>query len=133
MRRIETDLPGVFLIEPQVFEDSRGFFLESYHAEKFRALGIENTFVQDNHSKSIRGTLRGLHYQLNFPQAKLCRVVRGEVLDVAVDVRRGSPHCGKWTAAVLSATNKQQIFVPAGFAHGFLVLSEEAEFLYKCD
>lgn len=133
MRRIETDLPGVCLIEPKVFEDSRGFFLESYHAEKFRELGINNIFVQDNHSLSVRGALRGLHYQLNFPQAKLCRVVRGEVLDVAVDIRQGSPNFGKWTSVLLSAENKLQIYIPPGFAHGFLVLSGEAEFLYKCD
>ena len=133
MRKIETDLPGVFLIEPQVFGDSRGFFLESYHAQKFRALGIDNFFVQDNHSLSRRGTMRGLHYQLNNPQAKLCRVIRGEVFDVAVDIRRGSPTFGRWTGAILSAENKLQIFIPAGFAHGFLVLSDEAEFIYKCD
>lgn len=133
MKKIETDLPGVVLIEPQVFGDARGFFLESYHAQKFRALGIDNYFVQDNHSLSRRGTLRGLHYQLNSPQAKLCRVIRGEVLDIAVDIRRGSPTFGQWTGAVLSAENKLQIFIPAGFAHGFVVLSDEAEFLYKCD
>jgi dTDP-4-dehydrorhamnose 3,5-epimerase len=133
MKRIETDLPGVCLIEPTVFEDARGFFLESYHACKFRELGISNQFVQDNHSLSRRGSLRGLHYQLQNPQAKLCRVIRGEVLDVAVDIRVGSPTFGRWTSAILSAQNKLQIFIPAGFAHGFVVLSEEAEFLYKCD
>jgi len=133
MKTIETSLPGVLLIEPDVFGDERGFFLESYHAEKFRDLGIPNQFVQDNHSLSRRGTLRGLHYQLQNPQAKLCRVIRGEVLDVAVDIRIGSPHFGKWMSAILSAENKRQIFVPKGFAHGFLVLSDEAEFLYKCD
>lgn len=133
MRKIETSLPGVLLIDPDVFGDERGFFLESYHAEKFRKLGIPHQFVQDNHSLSRRGTLRGLHYQLRNPQAKLCRVIRGEVLDVAVDIRRGSPHFGEWTSTLLSAENKRQIFIPAGFAHGFLVLSDEAEFLYKCD
>jgi len=133
MRKIETSLPGVFLIEPNVFGDERGFFLESFHAEKFRELGIDTQFVQDNHSLSKHGTLRGLHYQLHFPQAKLCRVTKGEVLDVVVDIRRGSPHFGKWMSAILSAQNKHQIFVPAGFAHGFFVLSDEAEFLYKCD
>ena len=133
MQRIETELPGVFIIEPDVFGDARGFFFESFHERKFRELGIENRFVQDNHSLSKCGTLRGLHYQLNNPQAKLCRVIHGEVLDVAVDIRRGSPNFGKWTGAVLSAENKLQIFVPAGFAHGFLVLSDTAEFLYKCD
>jgi len=133
MQKIETSLPGVLLIEPDVFGDERGFFMESYHAEKFRELGISNQFVQDNHSLSRRGTLRGLHYQLQNPQAKLCRVIRGEILDVAVDIRRGSPHFGQWTSTILSAANKRQIFIPAGFAHGFLVLSDEAEFLYKCD
>ena len=133
MKKIETSLPGVLLIEPAVFGDERGFFLESYHAEKFQDVGIPNQFVQDNHSLSKRGTLRGLHYQLQNPQAKLCRVVKGEVLDVAVDIRVGSPHFGKWMSAILSAENKRQIFVPKGFAHGFVVLSDEAEFLYKCD
>jgi dTDP-4-dehydrorhamnose 3,5-epimerase len=133
MRKIETSLPGVLLLEPKVFGDARGFFMETYHAEKFRELGIDCDFVQDNHSLSRRGTLRGLHYQLENPQAKLCRVIRGEVLDVAVDIRIGSPYFGKWTSAILSAGNKRQVFVPRGFAHGFFVLSSEAEFLYKCD
>lgn len=133
MRSTPTLLPEVLLVEPQVFGDSRGFFMESYHAEKFRELGIVNRFVQDNHSLSRRGTVRGLHYQLHNPQAKLCRVIRGAVLDVAVDIRRGSPRFGQWVSALLSAENKHQLFVPAGFAHGFFVLSEEAEFLYKCD
>ena len=125
MQRIETTHPDVFLIEPKVIGDQRGFFLESYHREKFAAFGIHDEFVQDNHSQSVRNTVRGL-------QAKLCRVVRGEVLDVAVDIRRGSPHFGRWVSAVLSAENKRQIYVPKGFAHGFSVLSETAEFLYKC-
>jgi dTDP-4-dehydrorhamnose 3,5-epimerase len=133
MRKIETSLPGVLVIEPDVFGDARGFFMETYHAAKFAALGIENRFVQDNHSRSIQGTLRGLHYQLKHPQAKLCRVIRGEVLDVVVDIRRGSPTFGQWTSTRLSAANKRQVFAPGGFAHGFFVLSEEAEFLYKCD
>jgi dTDP-4-dehydrorhamnose 3,5-epimerase len=132
LQRIETSLPGVWLIQPKVHSDGRGFFMETYHREKFAALGIHDVFVQDNHSRSARGTLRGLHFQLRHPQAKLCRVVQGEVLDVAVDVRRGSPHFGKWVSAVLSAENQKQIYVPGGFAHGFLVLSETAEFLYKC-
>jgi dTDP-4-dehydrorhamnose 3,5-epimerase len=132
VQRITTTLPDVFLIEPKVFTDQRGFFLESYHREKYAALGIHDEFVQDNHSQSVRGTLRGLHYQLQHPQAKLCRVVRGEVLDVVVDIRLGSPTFGLWAGAVLSAENKRQIYVPRGFAHGFLVLSETAEFLYKC-
>jgi dTDP-4-dehydrorhamnose 3,5-epimerase len=133
MQRIETPLPGVCLLEPKVFGDARGFFLETYHAAKFAALGIAARFVQDNHSKSVRGTLRGLHYQLQHPQAKLCRVIQGEVLDVVVDIRRGSPTFGQWTSVVLSDENKRQIYVPRGFAHGFAVLSETAEFLYKCD
>lgn len=133
MRTIETSLPGVLLVEPHVLEDARGFFFESYHEVRYRELGINNHFVQDNHSRSGRGTLRGMHYQLQHPQAKLCRVVQGEVLDVVVDIRHGSPTFGQWTSVVLSAENKRQIFIPAGFAHGFLVRSETAEFLYKCD
>lgn len=133
MRKIETSLPGVVLLEPDVFGDSRGFFMETYHREKLHQLGINSVFVQDNHSLSKRGTLRGLHYQLKIPQAKLCRVVHGEVLDIAVDIRQDSPTFGHWCSAILSAQNKRQIFIPRGFAHGFFVLSEEAEFLYKCD
>lgn len=129
----ETILPGVYIIEPKVFEDSRGFFLESYNKNKFTEVGINCDFVQDNHSKSVQGTLRGLHYQLKYPQAKLCRVTQGKVFDVAVDIRSGSPNFGKWVSVVLSAGNKKQIFVPRGFAHGFLVLSDTAEFQYKCD
>ena len=132
MKRIETSLPDVCLIEPPVFEDSRGFFFESYHEVKFAELGIKDRFVQDNHARSVKDTLRGLHYQIEHPQAKLCRVVRGEVLDVVVDVRRGSPHFGKWESGILSAKNKRLMYVPAGFAHGYLVLSDTAEFLYKC-
>ena len=132
MQRIETSLPGVCLLQPQVFEDARGFFFETYHGRKLATLGIHDVFVQDNHSKSAKGTLRGMHYQLRYPQAKLCRVVQGEVLDVAVDLRRSSMTFGKWTSAVLSAENKQMIYLPTGFAHGFVVLSETAEFLYKC-
>jgi dTDP-4-dehydrorhamnose 3,5-epimerase len=129
---VETQIPGVVLIRPQVHTDARGFFFESYHQGKLAECGIRESFVQDNHSRSSRHTLRGLHYQLKHPQAKLCRVVEGEVLDVAVDIRRGSPCFGRWVSAVLSAENKQQILIPRGFAHGFLVLSESAEFLYKC-
>jgi dTDP-4-dehydrorhamnose 3,5-epimerase len=132
MKRIDTSLPGVCLIEPSVFEDERGFFLETYHEMKFEALGIKDRFVQDNQSRSIANTLRGLHYQVEHPQAKLCRVIQGEVLDVVVDIRRGSPHFGKWESQVLSADNKRQMYVPPGFAHGYLVLTETAEFLYKC-
>jgi len=130
--RIDTSLPGVCLIQPQVNRDSRGFFLETYHKAKFSAMGITDRFVQDNHSCSSRGILRGLHYQLNHPQAKLCGVVAGEVLDVAVDIRVGSPTFGKSTSALLTAENHNLIYIPAGFAHGFLVLSESAQFLYKC-
>ena len=130
--RIETSVPGVCILKPRIFHDPRGFFAETFHAEKFRDIGITDTFVQDNHSQSRKGTLRGLHYQLRRPQAKLCRVVRGTVLDVAVDIRRGSPTFGKAVAVELSAENMQQIYVPKGFAHGFVVVSEEAEFLYKC-
>ena len=132
MQVTETKIPGVYLIRPQVHEDARGFFYESYHQTKLGQLGIRELFVQDNHSKSCRNTLRGLHYQLKHPQAKLCRVVQGEVLDVAVDIRVGSPYFGGWVSAILSAENRQQILVPPGFAHGFVVLSETAEFLYKC-
>lgn len=132
MQRVETSLPGVVLLEPKVNSDPRGFFLESYHRRRFEELGINDIFVQDNHSKSAKRTLRGLHYQLQHGQSKLCRVVRGEVLDVAVDIRFGSPSFGRWMSAVLSEENKRQIYIPAGFAHGFLVRSESAEFLYKC-
>ena len=132
MERIETDLPGVCLLRPKVWNDARGFFMETYRRDIFSQLGIKDIFVQDNHSRSSRGAVRGLHYQLHHPRAKLCRVIQGEILDVAVDIRRGSPHFGKWVAAILSAENKQQIYIPAGFAHGYSVLSTEAEFLYKC-
>lgn len=132
MRRIEISLPGACLIEPTVFSDDRGFFFESYHEARYSELGITCRFVQDNHASSGAGTLRGLHYQIKRPQAKLCRVVQGEVLDVIVDIRHGSPHFGRHESAVLSAENKRQLFVPAGFAHGYLVLSDTAEFLYKC-
>ena len=129
---VETSLPGVLLVKPRVFEDSRGFFMETYRADALADAGIRETFVQDNHSHSLRGVLRGLHYQLRRPQAKLCRVVQGEVLDVAVDIRIGSPHFGKWVGAVLSANNHDALYIPKGFAHGFVVLSESADFLYKC-
>ena len=133
MERLDTDLPGVYLIRPPVFSDSRGFFYESYHQKKFADIGISAPFVQDNHSKSVKGTLRGLHYQAKFPQAKLCRVIQGEVYDVAVDIRKGSPTFARWYGAILSAENKLELYIPRGFAHAFLVLSETAEFLYKCD
>lgn len=119
-------------LQPAVFRDSRGFFTETYQQQKFRELGISDIFVQDNHSRSAKGTLRGLHYQLRHGQAKLCRVVEGQALDVAVDVRQGSPNFGKWTSVLLSAEKQNQIFIPAGFAHGFLSLTESVQFLYKC-
>ena len=133
MQRIATSISDVFLLHPQVFGDARGFFMQTYSARDFAELGIERPFVQDNHSLSGKGTLRGLHYQLKNAQAKLCRVTRGAVWDVAVDIRRDSPTFGQHVSALLSAENKRQIYVPRGFAHGFLVLSDEAEFLYKCD
>lgn len=133
MHTIETGLTGVVVIEPRVFEDARGFFFETYQEERFAQSGIHARFVQDNHSRSSRNTLRGLHYQLKHPQAKLCRVVVGEVLDVVADVRPTSPTFRKWVSVVLSADNKRMIYVPRGYAHGFAVLSEVAEFLYKCD
>jgi dTDP-4-dehydrorhamnose 3,5-epimerase len=127
-----TRIPDVVVIEPQVFGDARGFFFESYNEKKLAAaLSRPMSFVQDNHSRSARGVLRGLHYQLPHPQGKLVRVVQGEIFDVAVDLRRGSPTFGKWESDVLSADNKRQLWVPEGFAHGFLVLSETAEVLYK--
>ena len=125
-------IPDVLLIEPKVFGDERGFFFESFNQRAFRdASGLSADFVQDNHSKSARNVLRGLHYQIQQPQGKLVRVVAGEVFDVAVDIRRGSPTFGQWIGEVLSADNKRQLWVPPGMAHGFVVLSESAEFLYK--
>jgi dTDP-4-dehydrorhamnose 3,5-epimerase len=127
-----TDLPGVLVLRPRVFEDARGFFLESYNQEILRAHGIDTLFAQDNHSRSTRGTLRGLHFQLPpAGQVKLVRVVRGAVWDVAVDIRVGSPTFGQWVGAELSAENFRQFYIPAGFAHGFCVLTEQAEVLYK--
>ena len=132
MQAIHTAIPDVLIFEPKVFGDSRGFFLESYNQRAFQeATGWAPAFVQDNHSGSARNVLRGLHYQIQHPQGKLVRVVAGEVFDVAVDIRRSSPTFGQWVGANLSAENKRQMWVPPGFAHGFLVLSEFAEFLYK--
>lgn len=133
MKATPLALPDVILLEPKVFGDERGFFFESYNEQVFRqATGLEVSFVQDNHSKSSRGVLRGLHYQLPpCTQGKLVRVVSGEVFDVAVDIRKNSPTAGQWVGEVLSASNKRQLWIPPGFAHGFLVLSETAEFLYK--
>ena len=132
MKRIDTTLPGVWVIEPTIWRDERGFFFESYQEMKFAELGIRERFVQDNHAKSVQGTLRGLHYQIVRPQAKLCRVIQGEVLDVVVDVRRGSPTFGRHVVEMLSAENRRMVYVPPGFAHGYAVLTETAEFLYKC-
>ena len=132
MRTVPTDLPGVLLIEPDIHRDARGFFLETYHAAKYGALGIHTPFVQDNHSHSVRGTLRGLHLQVRRPQAKLVSVIAGEIFDVAVDVRRGSPTFGRWVGMTLSAERGGQCFVPPGFAHGFAVLSDAADVAYKC-
>ena len=132
MNVVTTDLPGVLILEPRVFGDERGFFYESFNAKAFeQATGESIQFVQDNHSRSQKGVLRGLHYQLENTQGKLVRVTHGEVLDVAVDLRRSSPNFGKWVAVRLSADNHRQLWVPEGFAHGFVVLSESAEFLYK--
>ena len=132
MKLTSCAIADVLLIEPRVFGDERGFFFESFNQRAFNlATGLAPSFVQDNHSKSARGVLRGLHYQLHQPQGKLVRVVAGEVFDVAVDIRRNSPTFGKWAGEILSADNKRQLWVPPGLAHGFLVLSETAEFLYK--
>jgi len=126
------DIEGLKVIEPTVFGDSRGYFMETYNYNDFREAGIDVTFVQDNQSSSRYGVLRGLHFQINYPQDKLVRVVAGEVYDVAVDLRPGSATYGKWFGVLLSAENKKQFFIPKGFAHGFLVLSDVAEFTYKC-
>ena len=132
MRIKKGRLDGILVVEPKVFPDGRGFFLESYNARKYAAEGIGGCFVQDNHSRSVKGVLRGLHYQINPGQDKLVRVIQGEVFDVVVDLRRESPTFGQWESFILSVENKMQIYVPKGFAHGFCVLSEVAEFCYKC-
>ncbi|MFY7931423.1 MAG: dTDP-4-dehydrorhamnose 3,5-epimerase [Microcystis aeruginosa] len=132
MKVIPTEIPDVLIIEPQVYGDDRGFFLESFNQKDFREkTGVNTTFVQDNHSMSLKNVLRGLHYQIPNPQGKLVRVVNGSVFDVAVDARQSSPTFGQWVGCVLSAENKRIFWVPEGFAHGFLVLSDRAEFLYK--
>jgi dTDP-4-dehydrorhamnose 3,5-epimerase len=128
----KTEIPGVLLFTPKVFGDARGFFLQTYQTKLYASAGLDRTFVQDNLSRSCRDTVRGLHYQLQHPQAKLVSVLRGAVLDVAVDIRRGSPTFGKCVVAELSEENRQQLFIPEGFAHGFRVLSETADFYYKC-
>jgi dTDP-4-dehydrorhamnose 3,5-epimerase len=132
MRVVETALPGVVVVEPDVHRDGRGFFLETYHADRYREHGIPGPFVQDNHSRSTAGTLRGLHLQLKRPQGKLIRVIEGEIFDVAVDVRRGSPSFGRWVGVTLTAENFKQVYVPPGFAHGFCTVSEVAQVEYKC-
>ncbi len=134
MKIIKTEIPGLVVIEPRVFEDDRGYFFETFHRDKYIEAGIEKPFIQDNESKSVRGVVRGLHYQLgDYSQAKLVRVVQGKVYDVVVDLRKGSPSFGEWFGIELSDSNKKQLFVPRGFAHGFSVLSETAIFTYKCD
>jgi dTDP-4-dehydrorhamnose 3,5-epimerase len=132
VRVLPTAIPDVLIVEPDVHADGRGFFLETYHADRYRERGIPGPFVQDNHSRSTAGTLRGLHLQLNRPQGKLIRVIEGEIFDVAVDVRRGSPTFGRWVGASLTADSFRQIFIPAGFAHGFCVVSPIAQVEYKC-
>jgi dTDP-4-dehydrorhamnose 3,5-epimerase len=129
---ITTDLPGLLIIEPKVFGDSRGFFFEGYRSDRYRAAGVEAEFVQDNYSRSSRGTLRGLHYQITQPQGKLVQVTRGEVYDVAVDLRRSSPTFGRAVGVILNEDNHWQLYIPPGFAHGFCVTSEVADFAYKC-
>ena len=132
MNIVNLSIPEVKLIKPRAFPDDRGFFLQSYHEEQYRDAGIDVSFVQDNRSRSSRGVLRGLHYQLEHAQDKLVSVVRGKVFDVAVDIRKGSPTFGKWVGEILSDENHHQLFVPKGFAHGFLVLSDEVDLFYKC-
>lgn len=132
MKILTTALPGVLIIEPQVHGDARGFFQETYHAERYAAAGIALPFVQDNHSRSSAGVLRGLHYQLKHPQGKLVRVTQGAAYDVAVDIRKGSPTFGQWVGVTLSEDNFKQFYVPPGFAHGFLAMSERVDFLYMC-
>ncbi len=131
-RNLRTSLPGVWELRPDTHSDTRGYFVEAYHAERFAELGIGDTFVQDNHYYSVHGTLRGLHYQLKHPQAKLCRLLEGIALDIVVDIRRGSPHFGKTAAVLLSAELRNQLYIPAGFAQGFLSFRGPTQFLYKC-
>ena len=133
-KKIETGIKDLFIIEPQIFEDSRGFFLESYNYNDFKEIGIDNIFVQDNHSKSLKGVLRGLHFQKGeYSQAKLVRVLRGAVLDIAIDLRKNSETFGKYFVVELSEKNKKMFFIPRDFAHGFLTLEDNTEFFYKCD
>ena len=132
VEKIKTALPGVLELRPRVFRDARGSFVETYHRDRYVEIGIRDLFVQDNHSRSAKSTLRGFHYQLNRPQAKLCWVAEGEALDVALDIRAGSPHFGRWASVRLSAAEQNQIYIPAGFAHAFLALTDNVQFLYKC-
>ena len=132
MNVLATELPGVMIIEPRVFSDARGSFFESYHAQRYAAAGLPDRFVQDNHARSVQGTLRGVHYQLRMPQGKLVRAILGSIFDVAVDIRKGSPTFGRWVGTVLSADNKRQMYVPPGFGHGYYVIDTVAEVEYKC-
>lgn len=131
-KTVKCDIEGLYILEPKVFYDTRGYFMETYNQNDFKELGLDINFVQDNESKSKRGVLRGLHFQKKHPQGKLVRVIKGSVYDVAVDIRKGSNTFGKWFGVELSEENKKQFYIPKGFAHGFLVLSEEAQFVYKC-
>ena len=132
MKILPSSIPEILIIEASVFQDERGFFMETYQQRRYTEAGIESIFVQDNLSRSVRGTLRGLHYQVKHAQAKLIQVIEGTIFDVALDIRRGSPYFGQWTSAHLSDENKRQLFLPEGFAHGFCVLSESAQVVYKC-
>lgn len=132
MKITETSLPGVLLLEPRIFGDDRGWFMETFNVEKFREQGLPDAFAQDNQSHSARGVVRGLHYQLHEPQGKLVRCTRGAILDIAVDIRRGSPHFGRWTGVELTEENRRMLWIPPRFAHGFSVLSESADVVYKC-
>lgn len=129
---VQSPLPGIILIKPVVFQDTRGFFMETFHQEKYREGGIDRIFVQDNFSRSQKDTLRGLHYQLRYPQGKLIYTLRGKIFDVVADIRQGSPTFGKWEGFILSEGNRQQLYIPEGYAHGFCVLSETADVVYKC-
>ena len=132
MEFIQTEIPDIILVKPNVIEDHRGFFMETYNIEKFKIGGINCTFVQDNHAKSVQNTLRGLHFQVQYPQAKLLRCLKGKVFDVAVDIRQDSLYFGKWVGEELSEENRYQLYIPEGFAHGYYVMSETAEIAYKC-
>ena len=132
MKKTPTGLPGCFMLEPVIHDDGRGFFIEHWNSDTFSKMGLDIDFVQDNHSRSTRGVLRGIHHQIGNPQGKLVRVTQGSVFDVAVDIRRDSPHFGRWAGMELSAENHRMLWIPPGFAHGFLVLSDHADFQYKC-